>query len=338
MQRAAARDELLYLRFRDLVFRRVPRPRRNGWPDSSKRAGRSCSTTVRSWGTCSENASTTSSPGSSAPPPGTSCRSSRLATKTHPGHSTSGASPTRKRNADSTNSSCPCAWTIRVCFGLPDTVSYLDLRELALDHVADILIRKLDGAKATPGTKPAKGDWVVTFGLSMEDLHAHELPADAPSDTPRLYDWLADDLIERLTQRTALETMRVTEDLRTGETLNVRLKFTWDPGRGALDFGDLAWWELLELQPYAAIYEDGENPIGRKRKPAKRRNPAPPAILDHGESLATCQFGSRSPPNALSVRISRPLRRTAQSRRCTVSRKGSRKNSRSSRTRNSSSV
>ena len=145
-------------------------------------------------------------------------------------------------------------------FGLPDTVAYLDLRELPLDHVADILIRKLDGAKTAPPTKPAKGDWVVTFGLRMEDLHAHELPADAPSDTPHLYDWLADDLIERLTQRTALETVRLTEELRTGETLSVRLKFTWDPGRGALDFGDLPWWELLELQPYAAIYEDGETP------------------------------------------------------------------------------
>ena len=145
-------------------------------------------------------------------------------------------------------------------FGLPDTVAYLDLRELALDQVADILVRKLDGAKATPATKPAKGDWVVTFGLRMEDLHAHELPADAPLDTPHLYDWLADDLIERLTQRTALETVRGTEDLRTGETLSVRLKFTWDPGRGALDFGDLPWWELLELQPYAVIYEDGDAP------------------------------------------------------------------------------
>ena len=141
-------------------------------------------------------------------------------------------------------------------FGLADTVAYLDLRELTLDDVADILVRKLDGSRTTTGA----GNWVATFGLNMEDLYRTELPPDAPSDTPQLYDWLVDDLIHRLSERTALQPVRATEDLRTGETFSVRVGFTWDPSHGALDFGDTAWWEILELQPYVAVYEENESP------------------------------------------------------------------------------
>ena len=143
-------------------------------------------------------------------------------------------------------------------FGLPDTVAYLDLRQLTLDQVADILVRKLNGSRARLDTKPAKGDWVATFGLNMEDVHAHQLPPDAPSNTPQLYDWLFDDLIKRLNKRTSLQPVRATEDLRTGETLSVRVKFVWDPICGALDFGNMVWWQLLELAPYTAVYDVGE--------------------------------------------------------------------------------
>ena len=145
-------------------------------------------------------------------------------------------------------------------FGLSSTVAYLDLRELELDQVADILIQKLDGFRVTTDTKPAKSDWVATFGLNVEDLHAHQLSPHAPSDTPLLYDWLADDLIERLTKQTAPQPVQVAEDLRTGETLSVRVKFVWDPDNGSLDFGDLGWWGLLELRPYAAVYKRDETP------------------------------------------------------------------------------
>ena len=142
-------------------------------------------------------------------------------------------------------------------FGLPDTVGYLDLREIGLDRVADVLIRKLKVSKTKIDTGPNEGEWVVTFGVKTEDLHRQKLPADAPSDTPWLYDWLTEDLMKRLTQG-ALPTARVIEDLRTGETLSVRLQFMWDPSEGALDFGELAWWELLELSPYDAIFGDGD--------------------------------------------------------------------------------
>lgn len=142
--------------------------------------------------------------------------------------------------------------------GLPFTVSYLDLRDVELGEVADILIRKLEGSTREDRTSPRKGKWVVTFGINLEELHDQRKPPEAPSDTPRFYDWLTDGLVKRLRQGTALSAVRVVEDLRTGETLSVRLQFTWDPGGGALDIGDVAWWELLELSPYDAVYGDGQ--------------------------------------------------------------------------------
>ena len=141
--------------------------------------------------------------------------------------------------------------------GLPDTVGYLDLRDIGLGNVADILIRKLESSTTKIGTGAEKGEWVVTFGLKMEDLDGHELPPDAPSDTPWLYDWLTEDLMKRLAQG-SLSPARIIEDLRTGETLSVRLSFVWDPSKGALDFGEMAWWDLLELSPYDAIYGNDE--------------------------------------------------------------------------------
>ena len=141
--------------------------------------------------------------------------------------------------------------------GLLDTVCYLDLRVIGLEEVADLLIRKLQGSTASVCTGSNKGEWVVTFGVNMDDLLAEELPTDAPSKTPWLYDWLIEDLVNRLTQG-VLSAARVVEDLRTGEMLSVRLMFTWDPSEGPLDFGEVAWWELLELLPYDAVYGDGE--------------------------------------------------------------------------------
>ena len=143
-----------------------------------------------------------------------------------------------------------------ILVGLPDTVGYLDLRDVELDEVADILIRKLEGPAREGRTGPE--EWIVAFGVSLEDLHDQGLPSEAPADTPRLYDWLTDDLVKRVRQGRALSAAKVVEDSRTGDTLSVRMQFTWDPSEGALDIGDVEWWELLELSPYDAVYGDGQ--------------------------------------------------------------------------------
>ena len=142
--------------------------------------------------------------------------------------------------------------------GLPDTVGYLDLRDIELSIVADILVRKLASSKRKIGTGSEAGEWVVTLGLKMEDVNGYELPPDAPLDTPWLSDWLTADLMKRLAKG-SLMAARIIEDSRTGETLSVRLSFMWDPSKVALDIGEIAWWELLELSPYNAVYENSES-------------------------------------------------------------------------------
>ena len=109
--------------------------------------------------------------------------------------------------------------------GLPDTVGYLDLRDIRLGKVADILLRKLESSTSEIGTGSEKGVWVATFGLKMEDLDGRVLPPDAPSDTPWLYDWLTEDLMKRLGHG-SLSAAQTIEDLRTGETLSVRTAFS----------------------------------------------------------------------------------------------------------------
>ena len=140
--------------------------------------------------------------------------------------------------------------------GLPDTVGYLDLRNTGLAKVAEILMRKLIASTPRAGSASEKGEWVATFGLKLEDLDGEELPPDAPSNTPWLYDWLIEDLMKQLSER-VLTAARVTEDSRNGETLSVRVRFMWNPSMGSLDFGELGWWEILELCPHDEIYGDG---------------------------------------------------------------------------------
>lgn len=143
--------------------------------------------------------------------------------------------------------------------GLPDTVSYLDLRRTGLKEVADLLFQKLERSTEQDVRFRGTQDLVATFGLSMDDVRGEELPPEAPSEAVRLYDWLTDELRNRLDQ-TPLAPVRVVEDLRTGETLSVRLVFAWDPSKGALDFGDMGWWELLELVPFEDLH--GEDGVG----------------------------------------------------------------------------
>lgn len=138
--------------------------------------------------------------------------------------------------------------------GLPDTVSYLDLRRISLNEVAEILIHKRAGSTVAITHPRRNQDWVATFGLRMEDLGGGELPPEAPSDYASLCDWLTEELMDRLNQ-TSLLVIRFIEDARDGETLSVRVSFKWNPSEGALDFGEMGWWEPLELLPYDEVYE-----------------------------------------------------------------------------------
>ncbi len=145
--------------------------------------------------------------------------------------------------------------------GLSDTVSYLDLRRTGLEEVADILLQKLERSTEQDVRFRQSQDWVVTFGLSMDDLEGEALPPEAPSgastkEVVRLYDWFTDELLNRLAQ-TPLAPVQIVEDQRTGETLSVRLSFAWAPSKGPLDIGDMGWWQLLELAPLEDIYGEG---------------------------------------------------------------------------------
>jgi len=44
--------------------------------------------------------------------------------------------------------------------------------------------------------------------------------------------------------------------LRTGETLSIRVAFEWNPGENIFDFGDIGWWEVLEIAKFEDIYPD----------------------------------------------------------------------------------
>lgn len=137
--------------------------------------------------------------------------------------------------------------------GLPDTVCYLDLRNMSSEEVANILYRKLEASSDPIDIRTRIQRWAVTFGLLIEKFEELPLPKDVQSKVPALYDWLIEDLKNRL-KRTAFLQTRVVEDLRTGETLSVRLCFEWDPSKGALNFGNLGWWDPLALDPYQDIY------------------------------------------------------------------------------------
>ena len=183
--------------------------------------------------------------------------------------------------------------------GLLDTVSYLDLRSTGLEEVADLLFQKLESSLEQDVRFQGPQDLAATFGLLMDDLEGEALPPEAPSEVVRLYDWLTDELLNRLAQ-TPLAPVRIVGDSRNGETLSVSLSFAWDPSKGPLEFGDMGWWQLLELVPFEDIH--GEGGVGC---------PAPPSISsktmqavhtasDHREPAASL-FGprrdeSRRPP------------------------------------------
>jgi len=129
--------------------------------------------------------------------------------------------------------------------GLPSTVGHIDLREDSVATAADLLLGKLKGVQ-----RPEVTQWVATFGILVEDvLSWDDLPRAAPTEYAHLCDWLAQDLGTRMKQ-SSLKNPRFMEDLRTGESLSVRITFDWDPREGPLQFGPLDWWDLLEVIPY----------------------------------------------------------------------------------------
>ena len=146
-----------------------------------------------------------------------------------------------------------------ILVGLSDNVCYLDLRNITLEDVSEILLQKLEISTVLTAGFDQTQDWVVTFGLSIYDLDEEDLPPNVPMEYALLCDWLTDDLLDLLLP-TSLKNVQVVEDARSGETLRVRLSFEWNPSEGALDFGDMGWWQLLELTPYDDIYgtRDGE--------------------------------------------------------------------------------
>jgi len=146
--------------------------------------------------------------------------------------------------------------------GLESDRNYIDLRKEGIHSTVNTIIEKIKqpppyepyaiGAFYAPIMPPsAPTHWIATFGVTIEHLLT-ELPSSAPTDYVSLCDWLEKDLMERL-YRSSLKQYRFLEDMRTGETLSIRIGFEWDPEEQPLDFGDIGWWEVLEIAEHEEI-------------------------------------------------------------------------------------
>jgi len=137
--------------------------------------------------------------------------------------------------------------------GLASDVMYIDIRKEGIFSTAEIIMQKLREIYPTEELA-VPTHWVVTFGVLMEDLiEKQELPPAAPEAYAELCDWLEEDLMRRLSNSKLLGLEQI-EDARDGETLSVRIGFKWGPDEGPLDFGDLAWWEILEITDFESLY------------------------------------------------------------------------------------
>lgn len=141
--------------------------------------------------------------------------------------------------------------------GLSENIGYLDLRKLTIGEVVDILHKKRRTEVGFKAAYLCEETWTATFGLLVEDvIESGLLPESAPRDYAKLCDWLENDLRQRL-KSVSIGNPRFAEaSQRDGETLSVRVAFEWVPHRDALGFGELSWWEVLEVVPYAQIYEE----------------------------------------------------------------------------------
>ena len=136
----------------------------------------------------------------------------------------------------------------------------MDLRKDGLFSTADAIIGKLRDQYPIEEVSVPKV-WVTTFGVSIGDLlESGELPSSAPRDYVNLCDWLEKDLADRLL-KSPTKSFRFSEQYRDGEALSVRVAFRWDPEKTPLDFGDIGWWEVLEIEEFAEVYpnQSGED-------------------------------------------------------------------------------
>ena len=142
-----------------------------------------------------------------------------------------------------------------IVFGLPDDVAYLDPRKYTVEDVAQILAGKIPWPDVGPPVHFAPDKWVAIFGVVIDDLVSDpEMPANAPGQYPQLCDWLEHDLMRR-PRRSPLDNQHISEASGgNGETLSVRVAFDWSPYHAPLEFGDLGWWEVLEVLPFGKVY------------------------------------------------------------------------------------
>jgi hypothetical protein len=138
--------------------------------------------------------------------------------------------------------------------GLDNDICYADLREHSMEQIADMLLGKLIGPQMPVSVSPDQ--WVATFGVVVDEvLDAWEIPATVPRGYPVLCDWLERDLMDRL-HATGLEDLHCPEpSQRDGECLSVRVAFQLRGIPRTLDFGYLAWWDMLELLPFCEVYD-----------------------------------------------------------------------------------
>ncbi len=137
--------------------------------------------------------------------------------------------------------------------GLEGDVIYIDLRKEGLIRTAEMMLRKLRDIYPTEEATVPKV-WVATFGIVIDELiKNYELPSSVPHSYVSLCDWLEIDLMKRLS-RLSLEALTILEDSRDGEAFSIRVGFKWNPDKCPLDFGDIGWWEILEIAEFERIY------------------------------------------------------------------------------------
>ena len=139
--------------------------------------------------------------------------------------------------------------------GLPDTIGYIDLRQMSLRNAAICLLEKLTTSGLPEVQQPTDSRMIVCFGMMMESLDLESIPKDVDRTYAYLCDWLIDELRQQLEQSHGYG-FQVVEDSRDSESLSVRLCFSWKPDSGALDLRSPRCWDLLELLPYEEVYTE----------------------------------------------------------------------------------